>query len=163
MRFSGLPRRAHIAPRGRPPQFASDLLANLVEGFTAEFHDVKAVEADLGVGEVFGGSGNEGPGHVHGDLVDLVGRDAPALQFGGELREGVGVLAGGEEQQPGDFGRTPAPCGLLALDFEENRAVFVPFAGGGFVGSEPFERCSNPLPSRPRRPGCGSGARSGPR
>ena len=125
---------------GQATVLAGHLLADAVERFAAELHDMKPVEADLRVGEVLSSSGDECPGHVDGDLLDLRGRHAPPLQFGGELREGVAILSRSEEQQQGDLGGTAPALGLLAGDFEENRAVFVSLAGGGLVAAKPFKR-----------------------
>lgn len=60
---------------------------------------MEAVEGDLRPREVLGGAGPEGLAHVHGQLLDLPGTAAPALEFRGKGRQRRGVLARGHEEQ----------------------------------------------------------------
>ena len=60
-------------------------------------------------------------------------------EFRRELGKGFFVLARSEEQEPRSFGRAVPARSLNSLDFNENRAVFVPLAGGCFIHSEPLK------------------------
>ena len=112
--------QAALAPR--------HLLAHRVEGLPGEHHDMEAVEGDLRPGEVLGGAGAEGPAHVHGQLLDLPGTAAPALEFRGEGRQRRGVLARGHEEQ------------LAGVQVEEVGRVDMALLAADLIDADPAHR-----------------------
>jgi hypothetical protein len=88
--WSGSQRRSNRVAQG-------GCAAHLVDGVADQLHHIKAVEGDLGLGEVLGYTSDEGRAHVDTRLLDARGISAAVFEMIGELAYGVGAAAVGHE------------------------------------------------------------------
>jgi hypothetical protein len=98
--------------------------AHLVDGVVDELDGVELVEGDLGLGEVVIDPLDEGRTHVDADLLDAGGITVVGFEVVGELGNGVGILAIGDEED------------TASIDIDEERDVVVPTPRGSFVDGD---------------------------
>ena len=87
---------------------------------------MELVEGDLGLGEVFGDALHEGGAHVDADVLDVRGVAVVGFEIVGELGDGVGTLAVGNEQH------------TALIDVDKERDVVMATLCSGFIDGDAY-------------------------